>query len=69
MKIISDRYIKTGNKNVYACFIDYEKSFGRVNHENMIKSLAQKGMVVKLFETNKESLVAVSFVSPRGFPI
>ena len=27
------------NQDVYACFIDYEKEFNRVNHENMIKCL------------------------------
>ena len=32
------------NQDVYACFIDYEKAFNRVNHENMIKCLNDFGI-------------------------
>ena len=43
MRMICERYIEV-NKDVYACFIDYEKAFDRVNHENMIDCLKDIGL-------------------------
>ena len=35
MRMICERYLDV-NKKVFACFIDYEKAFDRVNHEKLI---------------------------------
>ena len=43
MRIISERYLDM-NKEVYACFIDYEKAFDRVNQQKMIESLIAIGI-------------------------
>ena len=32
------------HKTVYACFIDYEKAFNRVNHEQVIQGLRDIGI-------------------------
>ena len=34
MKMICGRYSEV-NRDVYACFIDFDKAFNRVNHEKM----------------------------------
>ena len=59
MRMICERYCNV-NKNIYACFIDYEKAFDRVNHELMIKCLQDIGMngkdirlIVNLYWTQK----------------
>ena len=36
MGMLCERYCAV-SKNIYACFITYEKAFDRVNHESMIK--------------------------------
>ena len=58
-RMICERYCNV-NKNIYACFIDYEKAFDRVNHELMIKCLQDIGMngkdirvIVNLYWTQK----------------
>ena len=38
MRMLCERYCEV-SKDIYACFIDYEKAFDRVNHESMIKCL------------------------------
>ena len=32
------------NKHIYACFLDYEKAFDRVNHQRMIENLQKIGI-------------------------
>ena len=48
------------SKDIYACFIDYEEAFDRVNHESMIKCLKDIGLngkdirlIVNLYWTQK----------------
>ena len=43
MRLICERYGEV-DKDIYACFIDYEKAFDRVNHESMIKCLRDIGV-------------------------
>ena len=43
MRTISERYLQL-NKEIYVCFIDYEKAFDRVNHEKLIQSLQRIGV-------------------------
>ena len=43
MRTICERCLDK-NKDVYACFIDYEKAFDRVNHQKMIECLSQMGV-------------------------
>ena len=43
MRLICGRYAEC-NKDIYACFIDYEKAFDRVNHESMINCLKDIGL-------------------------
>ena len=38
MRMLCERYCEV-SKDIYACFIYYEKEFDRVNHESMIKCL------------------------------
>ena len=38
MRMICERYSEV-YRDVYACFIDYEKAFDRVNHEKIIKCI------------------------------
>ncbi|XP_030767668.1 uncharacterized protein LOC115891356 [Sitophilus oryzae] len=38
------------NKDVYACFVDYEKAFDRVRHEQLIKILREKQLVTQMPE-------------------
>ena len=38
LRIIIGRYVKCG-KNIYLCFIDYEKAFDRVKHEKIIECI------------------------------
>ena len=40
LRILAERAIEK-QKNLYTCFIDYEKAFDRVKHENLLKMLAQ----------------------------
>ena len=40
LRTIIEQYMNT-NKDLYLCFIDYEKAFDRVNHERMIQCLQQ----------------------------
>ena len=42
LRTIRERYCEV-DKNVNACFIDYEKAFDRVNHENMIERMRNIG--------------------------
>ena len=51
------------NQDVYACFIDYEKAFDRVNHQKMIKCLNDIGingkdlkLIVNLYWTERASI-------------
>ena len=41
MKVITEKYLEM-RKELYACFIDYSKAFGTVNHEQLISSLSGK---------------------------
>ena len=43
MRLICERFIEV-NKDIYACFIDYEKAFDRVHHESMINCLKDIGL-------------------------
>ena len=43
MRTIGERYLEK-RKDVYICFIDYEKAFDRVNHEAMIECLKDVGI-------------------------
>ena len=43
LRMISEKYIEM-NKDVYMCFIDYEKAFDRVNHEKMIQCMQSIGI-------------------------
>ena len=43
MRMLCERYCEV-SKDIYACFIDYEKAFDRVNHESMIKCLKDIGL-------------------------
>ena len=59
MRMICERYNEV-NKDIYACFIDYEKAFDRVRHETMIKCLQNIGLdgkdirlIVNLYWTQK----------------
>ena len=38
LRTIIERYIKCG-KNIYLCFIDYEKAFDRVKHAKLIECM------------------------------
>ena len=38
LRMICERYSEV-YRDVYACFIDYEKAFDQVNHEKIIKCL------------------------------
>ena len=40
---ISERYTDL-NRDVFACFIDYEKAFDKVNHKKMVEFLINVGM-------------------------
>ena len=51
--MINERYCEM-NKEVYLCFIDYEKAFDRVNHEKLIdclKNIEIDGKHVRLIES------------------
>jgi hypothetical protein len=59
MRMLCERYCEM-SKDIYACFIDYEKAFDRVNHEIMIKCLKDIGLngkdiklIVNLYWTQK----------------
>ena len=41
LKVITEKYLEM-RKELYACFIDYSKAFGTVNHEQLISSLSGK---------------------------
>jgi hypothetical protein len=47
MKCLIDKYINTGNKRLYACFVDFHKAFDTVIHE---------GIKLKLLQLNINSL-------------
>ena len=62
LRMICERYSEV-NQDVYACFIDYEKAFDRVNHEKMIKCLNDIGingkdlkLIVNLYWTQRASI-------------
>ena len=62
LRMICKRYSEV-NQNVYACFMDYEKAFDRVNHEKIIKCLNDIGvngrdlkMIVNLYWTHRASI-------------
>ena len=40
---INERYLEK-QKDVYICFIDYEKAFDRVNHDKLIEKLKLAGL-------------------------
>ena len=59
MRMLCEQYCEV-SKDIYACFIDYEKAFDRVNHESMIKCLKDIGLngkdirlIVNLYWTQK----------------
>lgn len=59
MRMLCERYCEV-NKDIYACFIDYEKAFDRVSHESMITCLKNIGLngkdirlIVNLYWTQK----------------
>jgi hypothetical protein len=41
--MIIEKYLEV-DKKVYACFIDYEKAFDRVNHEQLVRILQSIGL-------------------------
>ena len=43
MRTINERYLEK-QKDVYICFIDYEKAFDRVNHDKLIEKLKLAGL-------------------------
>ena len=43
LRTINERYLEKG-KDVYVCFIDYEKAFDRVNHEKLCEVLKSTGI-------------------------
>ena len=43
MRMLCERYCEVG-KDIYACFIDYEKAFDVVRHEKMIKCWKETGL-------------------------
>ena len=43
LRTINERYLEK-QKDVYICFINYEKAFDRVNHEKLIEKLKLAGM-------------------------
>ena len=43
LRTINEIYLEKG-KDIYVCFIDYEKAFDRVNHENLCKVLKSTGI-------------------------
>lgn len=43
LRTISERYLEK-QKDLYICFIDYEKAFDRVNHEKLIEKLKLAGL-------------------------
>lgn len=43
MRMVQERYLEV-NKDVYICFIDYEKAFDRVDQEKMIECLRNIGV-------------------------
>ena len=46
LRTIIERYIKCG-KNIYLCFIDYEKAFDRVKHAKIIECMENLDIDVK----------------------
>ena len=62
LKTICERYCEV-DKKVYACFIDYEKAFDRVNHKKMIECLKDIGtkpkdvkLIVTLYWTQRAAI-------------
>ena len=43
LRTINGRYLEK-KKDIYICFIDYEKAFERVNHEKLIEQLKLAGL-------------------------
>ena len=43
LRMIYERYCEM-NKEVYLCFIDYEKALDRVNHEKLIDCMTDIGI-------------------------
>ena len=43
LRTINERYLEK-QKDVYICFIDYEKAFDRVNHDKLIEKLKLAGL-------------------------
>ena len=43
LRTINERYLER-QKDVYICFIDYEKAFDRVNHDKLIEKLKLAGL-------------------------
>lgn len=62
LRTITERYCEV-DKKVYACFIDYEKAFDRVNHQRMIECLKNIGtnekdlrLIVTLYWTQRAAI-------------
>lgn len=43
LRMVAERYLEK-KKNIYVCFIDYEKAFDRVNHAELINCLKKIGL-------------------------
>ena len=73
MRMLSERYCEV-SKDIYACFIDYEKAFDRVNHESMIKCLKHIRLngkdirlIVNLYWTQKAYIQLEQDLSNREY--
>ena len=69
------------NKNIYLCFIDYQKAFDRVRHEELVEIMEKAGiqelerrLIINIYweqqamirwETASEDLASVSRPNPR----
>ena len=51
LRTIIERYIKCG-KNIYLCFIDYEKAFDRVKHAKIIECMCDSVEPIRMIERN-----------------
>jgi len=43
LRMITERSIQVGKK-VYMCFVDYQKAFGRVNHDKLLDVMERAGL-------------------------
>ena len=65
LRMICERYSEV-NQDVYACFIDYEKLFDRVNHEKMIKCLNDIGINGKESQVDSKPILDTESIDPAG---